>query len=556
MAAAEKVVVPIDWKAADALPQAPTGQHTQIQVKKASIPLVFVPGIMGSRLERADKSFCWDPDSTWGMLHNYGGIVDSSGATGAERKTLLIDNPNANGTRRVIGQRNGSDTSGFRTTLLNLWVKTHYFKADEVNLPKWTWLPDSVQKLQGTALAGKMADIAILQGWTEVAWGFYGNFLLKLAATTFPHFKWIFHHPVYAIGYDWVGDNRLAGAELTKRIAQIKKQEQAYGRECTKVILVSHSMGGLASRASVVPGVAADCSAPDILGVIHGAQPSTGAPAAYRRMRGGFEPGKDEGFKEVRARGVLGLTSSQVVPVLGGCVGGLELLPTKLYRFVRNGTEQTLWLFQKEKDGSLGEGMPKSGDPYSEIYREDKDFLRLVYDPNLLDPGAKPVQRQGNRSAPNADKRSDFLLNLQAAEAFHESLQDKVHPATFITWGDDPGLGTFDHILYAFDAKADPKNAGAGSDLDPKPPDGSQPSWFTMDGPRGPGDQTVPASSGSMLLKRSLNSGLHGLDGKPLDGARKGYEHSAFYNDPAVLDFVIAAVQELSFQFREDTIHK
>lgn len=553
MAPAKKKVVPIDWKACDVPIKAPTGQHTQAQVKKASIPLIFVPGIMGSRLERDDKGFCWDPDAKAHMWYNY------SGVDGAGRKKFLIDNPNEDGhSRRVMGQRNGSDCSDLRDALRSAWTTSHYFKSNEYHPPDWQWLPDEVRKLPPKDRIEKMLDIAVLNGWPEVAWGFYGSIIQNLAKATFPSFKRIFYHPVYAVGYDWVGDNKLAGGDLTKRIAEIKKQEQGYGRECKQVILVSHSMGGLVTRASVVPKVATACSKADVLGVVHGAQPASGAPAAYRRMRAGFEPGPNEGYVDKKARGVLGFTSSQVVPVLGGCVGGLELLPTKLYRFVLQGKEHTLWLFQREKDGSLGEGMPKSGNPYNEIYREDKDFLRLVFDPGMLDPGAKPKQAQGNRtSSPDAGPRSDFLKNLKAAEDFHDTLQDQAHAATFITWGANTGLGTFDHILWNYDPKAEPENDGVGSDLDPKPPDGSQPSRFTMAGPHGPGDQTVPASSGAMLLKKSLNKALHNAQCKPVSGEIKdSLEHSHFYDHGSVLDFVIAAVEELSFQFREDTIGK
>ena len=548
--ATKKKIVPIDWKACDAFPKAPTDQHTQMQVKKASIPLVFIPGIMGSRLERSNGDFVWDPNSKGSMWWNY------SGVSGADRKKQLVDDPNTSGTRRVMALRNGTKPDDFKKLLRGLWVKTHWVSSNEVNAPKWTWLPDKYAKLQGEQRVDAMIDLAVSQGWMEVAWGFYGEFLLKLATTTFQEFKRIFHHPVYAIGYDWVADNRLAGDLLTKRIADIKKTEQSYGRECKQVILVSHSMGGLASRASVVPGVGAACSVADVLGVIHGAQPATGAPAAYRRMRAGFEKEPDETFMQGRERAVLGINSAQVVPVLGGCVGGLELLPTKKYTYKVNGKDETRWLFQVESNNKVGEGLPQHGNPYSEIYSEDKDFLRLVYDPNLLDPGAKPVQARTRRSSPQASGLSGLLKNLGAAEKFHDDLKDSTHSATFITWGSDAGLKTFDHVEYRYKGLMKPDDIGAGSDLDPKPPDGSSPSYFSLSGPTGPGDKTVPASSGSFLLKKSLNKYLHDSGCHPVDGARHGFEHSAFYDDPDVMHFVEAAVQELSFQFRENTIHR
>ncbi len=551
----DKVVKPVDWKTADHLPHAQTGKHTQIQVKKASVPLVLVPGIMGSRLERSNGSFVWDPNSKGGMMANY---LYRGGAT---RKKTLIDNPNPQGTRRVMAVRNGSDPSSFKNTLLAAWVKKPWIGATEVHLPQWTWLPDPIAKLQGEARANAMASLAAEQGWMEVAWGFYGKFLLELAETRFQQFKWIFHHPVYAVGYDWVDDNRNAGQSLTERIEKIMQKEVSYGRDCKKVIVISHSMGGLVTRASVVPGIAKSCSKANVLGVVHGAQPASGAPAAYRRMRAGFESTPTQGAVAATEgyflQHIMGVNSSQVVPVLGGCIGGLELLPTQNYRRRHNGKEYPNWLFQIEQDGTLGEGLPKRGDPYGEIYTEDKDFLRLVYDPQLLDPDAKPVVKKTGHSDPGQQDQSAYALNIGAAKKFHHDLDNKAHGATFIAWGENAGLATFNDIEYRFRSIIAPGDVGSGSDLDPSPPDGSQPSYFTVSGPHGIGDQTVPEESGSFLLPKSLNHGLVGPDHKAVSGQMKNsHEHGDFFNDPEVQKFVYAAVQELSFQYREDTIGK
>ena len=545
---AHKTIISIDWKACDAFPQAPTDQHTEYQIKKASIPLVFVPGIMGSRLERSNGRFAWDPDDQLNMWLKY------HEKSGQNRKQLLIDDPNENGVLQVISMQNGSSTAGFEAKLRDIWLKKPWFGAPVANAPKWTWLPPATAKLQGEELVNAMVKLAVKQGWVEVAWGFYGDFLLALAQTKFQEFKRIFHHPVYAVGYNWVKDNKLAGDMLTARITEIKQTEQSYGRECEKVILISHSMGGLVTRASVVPGVASACSKANVLGVIHGAQPATGAPAAYRRMRAGFESRPTDSFMDGQIRGIMGASSAQVVPVLAGCVGGLELLPTKLYSFKKDGKNESSWLEQIEHDGSVGESLPKNNDPYSEIYREDKDFLRLVYDPKLLDPGAQTKQAAKKHSSADSSAQSQFARNIGAAEAFHDLLKDQTHDATFIAWGGDHGMATFERITYRFESLIAPNDLGSGSDLDSAPPDGSAPSYFRIDGPNGPGDQTVPASSGSALLHKSMNADLHNAECKPVSGETTGFEHSTFYNDPKVRDFVYAAVQELSFQFREDKI--
>lgn len=49
-------VVHVDWTQLDVLPKPKVGEKLQVKVAKAAIPIVLVPGIMGSRLQRADKS--------------------------------------------------------------------------------------------------------------------------------------------------------------------------------------------------------------------------------------------------------------------------------------------------------------------------------------------------------------------------------------------------------------------------------------------------------------------------------------------------------------------
>lgn len=59
------------------------------------------------------------------------------------------------------------------------------------------------------------------------------------------------------------------------------------GYECKQVIVVTHSMGGLVGRALIHPmyGNLQD----KVAGIVHGVMPAIGAPAAYKRMRAGFE---------------------------------------------------------------------------------------------------------------------------------------------------------------------------------------------------------------------------------------------------------------------------
>src|SRR5450759_2344349 len=95
----------------------------------------------------------------------------------------------------------------------------------------------------------------------------------------------IFEFPVYAVGYNWTESAGTAGEKLAARITEIIAEANDIVGFCEKVILISHSMGGLVSRwASEKAGAAGS-----ILGIVHGVQPITGAPVAYWRIKAGFE---------------------------------------------------------------------------------------------------------------------------------------------------------------------------------------------------------------------------------------------------------------------------
>src|SRR6266513_2038354 len=68
--------IQIDWKDLGKPQTLPSGTTYKIVVKREPIPIIFVPGIMGSRLRGADKAI-WDPDAKGFMLWNYGLFFDT-----------------------------------------------------------------------------------------------------------------------------------------------------------------------------------------------------------------------------------------------------------------------------------------------------------------------------------------------------------------------------------------------------------------------------------------------------------------------------------------------
>jgi len=169
----------------------------------------------------------------------------------------------------------------------------------------------------------------------------------------------IFEFPVYAVGYNWTDDNRNSGKMLAERILKIMEEAKGVTGICEKVILITHSMGGLVARwASEI-----EQARGSILGVIHGVQPVTGAPAAYWRMKAGFEATWWK-LSQVAASWVLGSSGAMVTPVLANIPGGLELLPNKDFRPNKH---SRAWL-TVTGDSAAQMSLPDN-DPYEEIYK-------------------------------------------------------------------------------------------------------------------------------------------------------------------------------------------
>ena len=49
-----------------------TDKQYDIHLSQESVPIIFVPGIMGTRLSNPSKKVIWNPDSAGSMIWNYG----------------------------------------------------------------------------------------------------------------------------------------------------------------------------------------------------------------------------------------------------------------------------------------------------------------------------------------------------------------------------------------------------------------------------------------------------------------------------------------------------
>lgn len=327
-------------------------------------------------------------------------------------------------------------------------------------------------------------------------------------------------YPVYAAGYNWLKSNNEAAQSLTTLITEITAQWKKPYR-CDQVILVTHSMGGLVARrcAQLIPD--------KILGVVHGVMPALGAAAAYKRMRAGFEGA---------AAAVLGWNEAEATAPIANAPGPLELLPQAAY----NSGKPWLHVQVRPPRGAprVTQSLPLK-DPYKEIYEKDaKTCWYGLVNSELIDPA-------GLHQKPSP--WDSYVENLKTARQFHQQLGDHYHPGTRAYYGADaaqPAWGGVTWATHAFEHQAlpdlwqgkEPDATGTGK-IDLK--FGRIEASFKLDGPDVRGDGTVPgdASGHAPSLSPNVQQCYR----------MTGFDHQLSYNDPqarlAVLHSLVKLVQ-------------
>jgi hypothetical protein len=406
-----------------------------------AIPIIFVPGIMGSNLADLKNEPVWLLNSiknvpvklawNWSprsanerqkILHPARTKVFSNGSVPKENTALGLKMQDF----LLRGWGEVSEAS-YHTFLL--WIDTKMNASrDPLKWPDFSQPSDRGPKDPLAYLKKSLPSgiNMIMQGLPEVAEAGHkvqaikSDDLLNRSKSSYP---------VYAFGYNWLDTNLVAAGLLKNRIEKIIKENNKGPITCTQVILVTHSMGGLVARAcGQLPGMEKK-----IVGVVHGVMPATGAAVAYRRCKVGM---RDE---NLGAGLVIGSDGKEVTAVFAQSPGALQLLPSEDYG--KN------WLRIADPSGKAVMSLPQA-DPYAEIYLQRDRWWSLIREEWLSPIGG------------NAIEWKDFASNIKDARNFHASLVGKYHTNTFSFYGGGKERKSFENIVWEMKKGIFPEKKG------------------------------------------------------------------------------------------------
>ena len=416
------------------------GTHVEVPLND-TIPIIFVPGIMGSNIfNKALGKPVW-------MLGNGAGIaktlfqqMNKSPATLQKELDYLNTEVDKSGmikvdshlklTEQILRDRYWGtvhwDSYGGILTYLQRVLNNVDLK--EQSIYGMGSIGGGYAAAQQMKLQESIDEWKSLLNKAELGQWFPQAALTNVTHQDIEHLK-AFHFPVYAMGYNWLQSNENGAKIVSGKLDAIKK---ALGGRFHKFIIVTHSMGGLLTRRLVQ-------IRKDVAGVVHGVMPAEGAAAAYRRIvSGSGDVGAVPAY-------VLGKNTEHVTAVLANAPGGLELLPSKAYN------KGKPWLFLNGSGLMNGKdlqtnvvSLPQT-DPYSEIYKADGVWWEMVKE-ELIDP-AKMVKRDN----PKKRVKDVYKLRINDVQAFHNKITNKYHPCTYANYGHDPKFSSFGTLTWTLD---------------------------------------------------------------------------------------------------------
>jgi hypothetical protein len=431
------------------------------------IPVIFLPGVMGSNLRMSKKrqdelkrpdNRAWRPDDLMNLSGNYE-VVKKTGMGGwfrnaspAQRQLDFDPNTTEVEYYHYTESKDRFDPEGKETveadarhqnvpdTLVPIPPLMGYRFTQSISQPSSNRAPSRKRQLP--------AQIARWRGWSEVLFAgpysqmlktaelFLNNMVIKGqlnptwssvltdpktfgatsgAAITEAEIKKIANcwYPVHAMGYNFLKSNGESAIVIADRIRGLVRGYQKRGFKCDEVIIVTHSMGGVLARALIHPnyGNLLNDQTVKMLGIYHSAMPTLGAAAAYRRTRFGFL--EKEGTTAEYFAEIIAIDGQHATAILANTPGPLELMPATGYG--KN------WLKVVDGCGRTIRSWPQGNENALEsIYLQPQDNWWRLINPNWVNPGNVPPKLGGGLD--------NVLKRLRKANEFLDSIGTTFHP--------------------------------------------------------------------------------------------------------------------------------
>ncbi|SAK64758.1 esterase/lipase family protein [Caballeronia ptereochthonis] len=362
------------------------------------IPIIFVPGVMGSHLIATGADNPNEDEPVW-LCNSPLRVATAWMFRGAETRKQKLD-PDATGV-----YDGGKIPSGTPHTEEEL-RRRGWGTVGKMSYGSFlVWLENA---LNDSEHAHEGTRARLMEGTPDVGQLTYDEVALSYR----------YQLPVHAVGYNWLKSNADSALQLHEKIEEFKDFYKQRNLICEKVIMVTHSMGGLVARHySEAKGYGDNA-----LGIVHGVMPATGAAAAYKRVKSGTE-----GFLTGK---VLGPDAATMTAVFAQSPGPLQLLPSVDYGMG--------WL--KISDGKNLMTFPKTS-PYREIYLARGKWWGLA-DERLINPAdqKKVGLDQG------WGRYAELILNI--VMPFHDQISLKYHRSTYAFYGDDEKFKTWGTVTW------------------------------------------------------------------------------------------------------------
>ena len=345
-------------------------------------------------------------------------------------------------------------------------------------------------------------------------------------------------YPVHAMGYNFVQSNGQSAKIIAARIRGMVKGYQRRGFKCDEVIIVTHSMGGLLARALIHPSYGNLLKDESLKVLGIYHNVMPTLGAAGAYKRMRFGFQEKSGFAaEIEAK-ILGIDGKHATAILANAPAPLEMMPATAYG--ANWLKVIDW-----RNKELATWPSDKQTALDHIYLQpEKAWWRLL-NPLWVNPGN--VRPRDGGGLENVQKR------LTDANKFLRSIESTFHPNTYASYCASPARQSYGEIVFKVIA-----GPGSGSGADGYLPLPQPETWTLLsDDAKGKltvqaghhavtlqlqpasaaGDETVPANRSAMHITGTLF--MHGAQGK-------GYEHQNSYADAQVLASMLYSIVQIA----------